>query len=221
MQAGNIVLVGESGSGKTEIAVNLALRLAREGSAQTVLIDLDQTKTLFRARDFSALLTAGQVRLARNLEFWDSPLMPEGVSNYLQDPALHCVMDVGGNAIGAAMLGQFSQFFLQKPSQFYFVINPCRAFSGSLLEIRETLTAIVHAARIPEGMLDIIINPYLGEWTTAKLVLEQAQALSGQLTGCGYRVAWLAVARVLADEVGKASKLPLLVLDPYVNSLYV
>lgn len=46
----NLVFIGEAGSGKTETAVNLALRMAREGGRRVHFFDMDQTKPLFRAR---------------------------------------------------------------------------------------------------------------------------------------------------------------------------
>ena len=54
MDTRNYVLIGEAGSGKTEIAANLALLLARTQTLPVCLIDMDQTKCLFRARDFSS-----------------------------------------------------------------------------------------------------------------------------------------------------------------------
>ena len=56
MSTHNFVLIGEAGSGKTEIAANLALRLAEDMPVPVCLIDMDQTKCMFRARDFSSLL---------------------------------------------------------------------------------------------------------------------------------------------------------------------
>ncbi|MDY4532022.1 MAG: ATP-binding protein [Enterocloster aldenensis] len=53
MDIHNIVLIGEAGSGKTEIAANIAILLAEKDEKPVYLIDMDQTKCLFRARDFS------------------------------------------------------------------------------------------------------------------------------------------------------------------------
>ena len=49
MSTHNFVLIGEAGSGKTEIAANLALRLAEDMPVPVCLIDMDQTKCMFRA----------------------------------------------------------------------------------------------------------------------------------------------------------------------------
>ena len=59
MSTHNFVLIGEAGSGKTEIAANLALRLAEDMPVPVCLIDMDQTKCMFRARDFSPPIGKG------------------------------------------------------------------------------------------------------------------------------------------------------------------
>ena len=51
MSTHNFVLIGEAGSGKTEIAANLALRLAEDMPVPVCLIDMDQTKCMFRAAE--------------------------------------------------------------------------------------------------------------------------------------------------------------------------
>lgn len=102
MDIHNIVLLGEAGSGKTEIAANIAILLAEKDEKPVYLIDMDQTKCLFRARDFSSLLEKRQVHMAENQELWDSPLVPMGVSALLKDEGVRCVFDAGGNAAGAA-----------------------------------------------------------------------------------------------------------------------
>ena len=88
MSTHNFVLIGEAGSGKTEIAANLALRLAENMPVPVCLIDMDQTKCMFRARDFSYLLEKGHVHMAVNPELWDSPLMPQGVTSLLKDDSI-------------------------------------------------------------------------------------------------------------------------------------
>ena len=117
MDIHNIVLLGEAGSGKTEIAANIAILLAEKDEKPVYLIDMDQTKCLFRARDFSSLLEKRQVHMAENQELWDSPLVPMGVSALLKDEGVRCVFDAGGNAAGAAMMGQFAGLLAGKTTR--------------------------------------------------------------------------------------------------------
>lgn len=221
MDTHNYVLIGEAGSGKTEIAANIALCLAKKKKVPVRMIDLDQTKCLFRARDFSSILEAGEVHMAKNPELWDTPLMPEGVTAMLKDDNVCCVFDAGGNAVGAAMLGQYAQLLKAKLTRYFYVINPCRAFSDGMEDIAESLTAILTSSRIPIENLEFIANPYMGEFTTAELIVEYYQKLKAELTKKDFHIAGLAVSKIFAGEVKKHVELPILELNTYVDKLYV
>ena len=221
MSTHNFVLIGEAGSGKTEIAANLALRLAEDMPVPVCLIDMDQTKCMFRARDFSSLLEKGHVHMAVNPELWDSPLMPQGVTSLLKDDSICCVFDAGGNAVGAAMLGQFAGLMAEKNTSYYYVINPCRAFSGTVGEIRESLDAIMVSARVPAGRLEVIANPYMGGYTTAELIAGYYRRLEQDLAKLDLSIKCLAVSKTFSSRVRKQMNVPMLELDTFVDKLYV
>ena len=221
MSTHNFVLIGEAGSGKTEIAANLALRLAEDMPVPVCLIDMDQTKCMFRARDFSSLLEKGHVHMAVNPELWDSPLMPQGVTSLLKDDSICCVFDAGGNAVGAAMLGQFAGLMAEKNTSYYYVINPCRAFSGTVGEIRESLDAIMVSARVPAGRLEVIANPYMGGYTTAELIAGYYRRLEQNLAKLDLSIKCLAVSKTFSSRVRKQINVPMLELDTFVDKLYV
>ena len=51
----NFIFIGESGCGKTELSLNLSKRIAlmkKNMHEEVNLFDMDQTKTIFRSRDF-------------------------------------------------------------------------------------------------------------------------------------------------------------------------
>lgn len=221
MDIHNIVLLGEAGSGKTEIAANIAILLAEKDEKPVYLIDMDQTKCLFRARDFSSLLEKRQVHMAENQELWDSPLVPMGVSALLKDEGVRCVFDAGGNAAGAAMMGQFAGLLAGKTTRYYYVINPCRAFSGSMEDILESLSAILISARIPAEGLKFIANPFMGEYTTPELIMEYVRHLEAELGKAGLKLHGLAVSERFFGEVRKLTGLPILELNTFVDKLYV
>ena len=198
MDIHNIVLLGEAGSGKTEIAANIAILLAEKDEKPVYLIDMDQTKCLFRARDFSSLLEKRQVHMAENQELWDSPLVPMGVSALLKDEGVRCVFDAGGNAAGAAMMGQFAGLLAGKTTRYYYVINPCRAFSGT-----------------------VIANHYMGGYTTAELIAGYYRRLEQNLAKLDLSIKCLAVSKTFSSRVRKQINVPMLELDTFVDKLYV
>ena len=83
----NLVFIGEAGSGKTETAVNLALRMAREGGRRVHFFDMDQTKPLFRARDCEAQLEREGVVFHFQAQYLDAPTVASGVIETLRDEA--------------------------------------------------------------------------------------------------------------------------------------
>ena len=67
----NIVLLGEAGCGKSEIALNLAVRLSRDGPVH--FFDMDQTKPLYRSRDARRALEARGVSFFCQEQYMNGP----------------------------------------------------------------------------------------------------------------------------------------------------
>ena len=104
-----IVVTGHFGTGKTNVAVNLALALQKEGKRVT-LIDFDIVNPYFRAADDRAMLEAAGVRTIvptyANTNV-DIPVIPAEVSSVFADPTVTAIFDVGGDDVGAAALGVY------------------------------------------------------------------------------------------------------------------
>ena len=125
------VFLGASGSGKTELSVNFAILARRRAGRRVIFIDMDQTKGLFRARDFFDELRAEGVEPVDTFAFQDAPVIPAGVAAAIDDEDAMCVFDVGGNAAGAVMIGQFVEKLPVESTDYFFVINPCRPLSAT------------------------------------------------------------------------------------------
>ena len=127
----NIVFLGEAGSGKRELALDLALNLARE-NRNVVLFDMDQTKPLFRSRDLQAALKEKGIAVHYEEQKADAPTMVGGVVPHLTDPEKRVVLDVGGGEMGARFIGGIAQFVNAENTIVFCVINPYRPWSGTL-----------------------------------------------------------------------------------------
>ena len=100
------VITGHYGCGKTNVAVNIALKLAAEGKKVTV-VDLDIVNPYFRTADFGELFDGKGIEL----------IVPMYANSNLDIPALsfdlgaiingssYTVIDVGGDPEGAIALG--------------------------------------------------------------------------------------------------------------------
>lgn len=166
----NLVFIGEAGSGKTETAVNLALRMAQEGTRQVHFFDMDQTKPLFRARDCEAKLEKQGVVFHFQAQYLDAPTVASGVIETLRDKDSAVLMDIGGGSHGSHMIGQFSQLLNSEDTLVLYIVNPFRPWSGSREDIDVTMRRVLGAARLSSFRL--VANPNLGPETRAEDVLE-------------------------------------------------
>ena len=116
----NFVFLGEAGCGKSELAVNLACRLAAAGES-VHLFDLDMTKPLFRTRDLGDALEKAGVDLHYEEQFMDAPTVSGGVMRLLRDQGACTVLDVGGDYIGARSIGGYAPLLERPETAVYYL----------------------------------------------------------------------------------------------------
>lgn len=164
------VISGPYGSGKTNIAVNLAMDLAKNG-LKCRIADLDIVNPYFRSADNAKMLE----------ELGVHTMIPEFANTNVDIPALppdyqllftgegKSVADVGGDADGAAVLGLSHDDYLEAGYKMYFVYNRYRYVTVRHEDALEVLQAIERAS----GMKfhGIINNSNLGEETDEETVL--------------------------------------------------
>ena len=176
----NFVFLGEAGCGKSELAVNLACRLAA-GEKPVHLFDLDMTKPLFRSRDLGETLAQAGVSLHFEEQFMDAPTVSGGVMRLLRAESVCTVLDVGGDYIGARSIGGYAPLLNRPETAVYYVVNPYRPWSGTLERLDQVLTDILAVSHLRFENLLLAANPNLGEGTTAEDVLEGVRQLEALL----------------------------------------
>ena len=180
------LFAGHYGSGKTNIAVNYALLLAREGR-RTAIADLDIVNPYFRTKDSAAeLAAAGVSRISPQFanSNVDLPALPAEAYRLVEDRSLHAVMDIGGDDRGAYALGRYTPFILEEGDyRMAFVANPCRPLTRTPEEALAVMREIEAAGGLP--FTAIVNNANLAHETTAETVLaavpymERLSELSG------------------------------------------
>ena len=104
------LFAGHYGSGKTNIAVNYALHLAKEGNP-VCIGDLDIVNPYFRTKDSAESLQKAGVELI-SPQFANSnvdlPALPAESYRLVQDKSVYGIMDIGGDDRGAYALGRFT-----------------------------------------------------------------------------------------------------------------
>jgi len=167
------LFAGHYGSGKTNIAVNYALLLAKEGK-QTAIADLDIVNPYFRTKDSAKELAQAGVELI-SPQFANSnvdlPALPAEAYKLVTDRSLFAVMDIGGDDRGAYALGRYTDAILAEGNyRMAFVANSCRPLTRTPEEALEVMREIEAACRLP--FTCIVCNSNLGHETRPETVLE-------------------------------------------------
>ena len=166
------LFAGHYGSGKTNIAVNYALLLAKEGK-DVVIADLDIVNPYFRTKDSAAVLEAAGVKLISpqfaNTNV-DLPALPAEAYRLVQDKSIYGIMDIGGDDRGAYALGRYVPSILEENNyRMVFVANASRPLTRTPEEALEVMREIEEACGLE--FTDIINNTNLASETTPETVL--------------------------------------------------
>ena len=166
------LLVGHFGSGKTEIALNGALDLAAAGE-RTTLADLDVVKPYFRSRSARAILSDAGIELlaptGANVHA-DLPIIVPQIRSHLRDPNRRLIMDVGGDDVGARVLGSLSDVVPFDDTDCLLVLNFRRPSTPDPDSALQMIREIEVVGRVPVSGL--ISNTHLMEETTPAVVVD-------------------------------------------------
>lgn len=199
-----VLFAGHYGSGKTNIAVNIALDLKKEGK-NVVIADLDIVNPYYRTKDSEAELAAAGIPLISS-EYANSnvdvPALPQELYSLVDQKDRCGIIDIGGDDRGALALGRYAPFIREENNyEMLLVINRFRPLTPDAASTIEVMREIELAGGIP--FTGIVNNSNLGRETTAEDVIASdayAQELSAA-TGLTVRMttAW----DTIADEVAK------------------
>lgn len=207
----NSIFLGEAGCGKSELAVHLALELARQGR-EVHFFDLDQTKPLMRSRDAEGLLEKAGVTVHFQQQTADAPTQVGGLIPLLLDEKKAVILDVGGNDTGAKLIGGYAH--LLKAADVWFVVNPYRPWSATTEHIDGTLSAILRASRLK--MPRFLLNPNLGGGTTPEEYLSGIK-LGLEMLSPYVTVEAAAVPAPLYEQAKAETALPLIPITSHIS----
>lgn len=173
---------GHYGSGKTNIAVNYALGLSKEGH-KTLIADLDIVNPYFRTRDSEEALKEAGVEIVvssyANTNV-DVPALPEEMYRIIDDKGTHAVVDVGGDDRGALALGRLAPKLMEENDyEMVFVMN----FYRPLTQTANQLIQVLREVEIASGMkvTALLNNSNLGQLTES-MDIEKTDALAKEVS---------------------------------------
>ena len=180
------ILAGHYGSGKTNIAVNFAFSLKREGKNVSVC-DLDIVNPYFRTKDSLEDFEREGIRLISS-EFAntnvDVPALPQAMYAVMDDRDSNFVLDIGGDDRGALALGRLAPAIVEEDNfEMYIVVNFFRPLTRDNASMLEVMREMELAAGI--SFTGIINNSNLGEETTPEDVLSTVEKAKSFSELCG------------------------------------
>ncbi len=167
------ILAGHYGSGKTNIAVNLALQMKREGF-DTVIADLDIVNPYFRTKDSLSELTKAGIKLISS-EYANSnvdiPALPQDMYSIVDDREKYYIVDLGGDDRGAYALGRYADSINEEADyEMLFVFNKYRPLTPDAESAMEVMREIEAAAGV--RFTGIVNNSNIGALTDEASVVK-------------------------------------------------
>ena len=175
------VMVGAFGSGKSELALNMAVRAAKNGPC--TLVDLDVINPYFRTSE------RGDVLEKAGVELISPPYALHKIEIMSLSPRVYAAFapgegtvffDVGGDHVGAVALGQYKPNFRNIPPEnlhVLFVVNPLRPLAADLPGARAMLDKIQGVSRL--RVTGIVNNANLAEQTGVEHLVQGYELVRG------------------------------------------
>ena len=212
------LFAGHYGSGKTNIAVNYALHLAREGKS-VCIADLDIVNPYFRTADSAKVLKEAGIDLI-SPKFANSnvdlPALPAESYRLVQDKRSFGIMDIGGDDRGAYALGRYVPFIKEENNyRMIFVANAYRPLTATPEDAMEVMGEIETACGLQ--FTDIVNNSHLGNFTDVQTVLDTQEYIEKLCALSGLPLFCTTVREDLAAAVGAhiPNVLPLQLQEKY------
>ncbi len=181
------VFVGAYGSGKSEVSVHFAHKLKKENpDAKVMLADLDIVNPYYRSADAKEVLEKEGIRVIvpeyANTNV-DVPALSGEVYSAFDMPDTLAVFDIGGEDLGARVLGAMLSRFQKIEYRVFMVVNAFRPFTSDAESIKLMASELSEAARLP--ISGLINNSNLLEETTEEELIEGEKVLlsAQELTG--------------------------------------
>lgn len=212
-----VLFVGGYGSGKTEVAVNYALQ-ARTTVDNLAIVDLDIVNPYFRSRERHDLVTAAGIDViapAGALSTADLPALPPEIGGVLQNLGRNAVFDVGGDDVGARVLGRYRKMFSATDYDMFFVVNASRPFSQAVEPAVSLMRAIEGTSHLK--VTGLVNNTNLMQFTDTALLRrgEELALAIGEATGLP--LVFNAIASEFVAEASAVMRGPILPLQLYMK----
>ncbi|MBE5816623.1 MAG: hypothetical protein E7315_02725 [Clostridiales bacterium] len=187
------IFTGHYGSGKTELALNSALAVKRNG-IPVVIADADVVNPFFRTAEAKDMLDSEGIRLVAPkyaVSSVDLPTLPAEMNSLFIDNGEHSIIDVGGDPAGARVLGVYKEIIKRVGYEMYVVVNTMRPFTDTKEKIIKYTRDISRSSGLE--VTGYISNTNLADETTADIVWNGYDILNAASKDMNIPIKYIAV----------------------------
>jgi len=200
-----LIVCGHYGTGKTNLSLNLAVEQSKQGRKVT-LVDLDIVNPFFRSSDYGNMLERHEIRLISPKfagSSLDAPGLPAEILAAFDgrgEESGVTIIDVGGDPVGATVLGRFANKAKARGYEMWYVINQSRPEASTAEEALELLREIESVSRLK--VTGIVNNTHLMGETTRETVTGSAEFADETVRLSGLPLVMTTAPREFAEELG-------------------
>lgn len=198
------IIIGHYGSGKSEFSINYVTKLRNMVTGKVALADLDVVNVYFRTREKKELLKSLDILpidSSIHAPTLDLPSVSAQVMTPLNDSTYNCVIDVGGDNVGARVMGRFSHLIKDDDYDMFCVVNANREQTQTAKEVIEHIKAIEKSSKLK--VTGLINNTHLIRSTTIEDVIKGQDIAKEVSRECNIPIKYVACLEHLVDELPK------------------
>lgn len=195
------IICGHYGSGKSEFSVNYAIKL-NESHSKVALVDLDVVNPYFRSREQTEEMESLGIKVISSSlkgNNADLPSISGEVNVPIIDSSYELVIDLGGDNVGARVLGRYREDILNNEYDMLIVLNANRPET----QTKEQSIKYVKDIEATSGLKvsGIINNTHLLKSTTIEDVLKGQKLAEQVAEELNIDVRYTAAIETLENEI--------------------
>ena len=208
------IIIGHYGSGKTEFSVNYTMKLKQATASKVAIADLDIVNVYFRSREKQVILEEQGIKVIASSiagNALDLPAVAADIITPLEDKSYEYVIDVGGDSVGARVLGRFKNYIEDGDYDMFMVVNANREQTMDLEGIKRHKETIEATSRLK--VTGFINNTHLIRETTLEDVLKGDKLLKEASKELGIPIRYVSAMSHIASQIPDEVSGEILALD--------
>ena len=216
------IIIGHYGSGKSEFALNYVTKLRELVDTNVAIADLDVVNVYFRSREKKELLNKKNIEAIDSsiqTQTLDVPSISARVMTPLNDSSYNYVMDVGGNEVGARVVGRFSELIDENDYDMFCVVNANREQTQTAKEVINHIREIEKSSKLK--VTGLINNTHLIRETTLEDILRGQEVVKEVSRICSIPIKYVSCLEELIDQLPKDIEGEILPINLYLREQWM